>query len=328
MADPAILLAGADSLSGREFRDAFRQSGLKNSVIPVGTASGVSALLAVGDSGDDVELVAHLDAELAANAAVLVVAASSEELMQLLEQLEIQIPIIDLSGSLRGRPGARLRDPEFEAKVPKSAVHSVPHPASFMLAHLLAAAQEISPVLRAVATILEPASQSGSAAISELQQQAISLLTFKKLPQEIFDAQLAFNMLARTGAESKVAIVQRQALIAQETTSLLALHGEKIPTPSVRLLQAPVFHSYGLSLWLELGKRIPLDQFSARIVRPGIDVYPDDPPANISVAGQAEISVGAIEADPANGSAFWLWAAMDNIRQPASLAIELLREML
>ena len=42
-----------------------------------------------------------------------------------------------------------------------------------------------------------------------------------------------------------------------------------------------------------------------------------EPPNNVGVAGQSGIAVGAIAPDRNSASAFWVWAAVDNLRLAA-----------
>ena len=86
--------------------------------------------------------------------------------------------------------------------------------------------------------------------MEELQQQTVSLLSFKGQPKEIFDAQLAFNLLARYGEEAPVALDDSETRIERHLATLLALSGGGV-LPSLRLIQAPVFHGYSISLWVE-----------------------------------------------------------------------------
>ena len=58
------------------------------------------------------------------------------------------------------------------------------------------------PIRRSVVQIFAPASEYGVAGVEELQQQVAALLSFKKLPKAVFDAQLGFNLLARYGEEA------------------------------------------------------------------------------------------------------------------------------
>ncbi len=54
--------------------------------------------------------------------------------------------------------------------------------------------------------IFEPASERGTPGVEELQQQTVSLLSFKSMPKKIFDQQLSFNMLARYGEDAPVSL--------------------------------------------------------------------------------------------------------------------------
>ena len=54
-----------------------------------------------------------------------------------------------------------------------------------------------------MATIFEPASEHGQRGMDELHQQTVNLLSFQPLPKDVFDAQVAFNMVARYGQKSQ-----------------------------------------------------------------------------------------------------------------------------
>jgi hypothetical protein len=45
-----------------------------------------------------------------------------------------------------------------------------------------------------------------------------------------------------------------------------------------------------------------------------------EPPNNVGIAGQSGVAIGAILPDRNNGSTFWLWAAVDNLRLAAETA--------
>ena len=49
--------------------------------------------------------------------------------------------------------------------------------------------------------MFEPASEHGQRGMDELHQQTVNLLSFQPLPKDVFDAQVAFNMVARVRAE-------------------------------------------------------------------------------------------------------------------------------
>ena len=67
------------------------------------------------------------------------------------------------------------------------------------------------------ATLLLPASEFGRAGMDELHQQTVSLLSFQPVPQETFEAQLAFNVLAAFGLRRRSAW-QRSAPLCWRST--------------------------------------------------------------------------------------------------------------
>ena len=78
----------------------------------------------------------------------------------------------------------------------------VAHPAATVLALLALRAQKFAKVERIIATVLEPASEYGQKGMDELHEQTVNLLSFQNLPKNVFDVQVAFNMVARYGPQS------------------------------------------------------------------------------------------------------------------------------
>src|SRR5690349_19667882 len=109
--------------------------------------------------------------------------------------------IIDLSYGLEGERGATVRSPWLERETNRSRAPElqpapvvIAHPAAQVLAMLLLRAHKLAPVSRAVATLFEPASEHGRRGMDELHEQTVSLLSFRDLPKNVFDTQIAFNM--------------------------------------------------------------------------------------------------------------------------------------
>src|ERR1700674_3349657 len=112
--------------------------------------------------------------------------------------------IVDLSFALEDEAEAVVRSPWIERQLgqtltlelqPGPAV--VAHPAAIVIALLLLRAQKAGPVARVVATVFEPASQHGQKGMDELHEQTGNLLSFQQLPKNVFDTQVAFNMVTR-----------------------------------------------------------------------------------------------------------------------------------
>ena len=104
-----------------------------------------------------------------------------------------------------------------------------------------------------VATVFEPASENGQKGMDELHEQTVNLLSFQELPKNVFDIQVAFNMVARYGQRSG-------SLEAVENREALPAHCQRRSRPSLQVLQAPVFHGHGFSVYLEMEK-VAIEQF-------------------------------------------------------------------
>jgi aspartate-semialdehyde dehydrogenase len=99
---------------------------------------------------------------------------------------------------------------------------------------------------------------------------------------------------------------------------------------SVRLIQAPVFHGYTFSLWIEFEARPGCAELEQALASAQVDVRGNDvePPSNVGVAGQSGVTVGMIDHDRNHPRGVWLFAAADNYQIAADNAIALARSIL
>jgi aspartate-semialdehyde dehydrogenase len=196
------------------------------------------------------------------------------------------------------------------------------HPAATVLALLALRCQKTAKagkIERMVATVFEPASESGQKGMDELHEQTVNLLSFQELPKSVYDIQVAFNMVARYG--------QRSELALEEVSQRIREHYRRIARgaaePALQVLQAPVFHGHGFSIYLEMEKAVAIADFSQALAGEHVVVSgsPEDTPTNVSAAGQEDILVTlTIDANHKNG--VWLWATADNLRVAALTAVE------
>jgi aspartate-semialdehyde dehydrogenase len=167
--------------------------------------------------------------------------------------------------------------------------------------------------------------------VEELQGQTVSLLSFKKLPHAVFDTQLSFSMLAKYGEGAKVALEETELRIERHLASLLALPGagEGVPMPSLRLIQAPVFHGYSFGAWVEFESDPNLETLENGLVTGSIEVRGSEfeAPTNVGQAGQSGIAVGAISPDRNRPEACWFWLAADNLRLTAENGVAVARQL-
>jgi aspartate-semialdehyde dehydrogenase len=240
--------------------------------------------------------------------------------------------IIDLSASLENEPGASVRSLWIErerGQLPTPELQPGPcvaaHPIAVTLALILLRATKAGAIRRAVATVFEPASEHGQRGMDELHQQTVNLLSFQPLPKDVYDAQLAFNMLARYGQKSQPALDSVEARISRHYQKIA---GDGAPLPSVLLLQAPIFHGHALAVFLEMASPVDVETLSRalagdHIAIPGAD---EDSPSNVSAAGQPDIQL-SLKIDSVQPNGVWLWAATDNLRISALTAVECAESM-
>ena len=114
---------------------------------------------------------------------------------------------------------------------------------------LLLRASKAGAIRSAVATVFEPASERGQKGMDELHQQTVNLLSFQSLPKDVFDTQVAFNMVARYGQKSQLSLDSLEARVRRHYQKIA---GADAPRPAVMLLQPPVFHGHALGIFLEM----------------------------------------------------------------------------
>lgn len=234
--------------------------------------------------------------------------------------------IVDLSYALENEPGAALRAPWVEHELGQAAAPElqpgpavVAHPAAIALGLLLVRLNAAVKIQRAVATVFEPVSERGQGGMDELHEQTVNLLSFQELPKKIYDAQVAFNMVARYGGHSGSSLETVQKRIADHYRRIV---GDRVPVPSLAVLQAPTFHSYAVSINVEFENAASVEKMAKQLAGEHVSVLPaDESPTNVSAAGQGEILV-SVSQDDANERGLWLWAALDNLRVAAVTAVE------
>jgi aspartate-semialdehyde dehydrogenase len=240
--------------------------------------------------------------------------------------------MIDLSAALENEAGSSVRSLWVErerGQVAPPELQPGPcvtaHPVAVILALLLLRASNAAAIRRVAATVFEPASEHGQRGMDELHQQTVNLLSFQPLPKDVFDAQVAFNMVARYGQKSQPTLDSVEARILRHYRKIT---GDGAPQPSLMLLQAPVFHSHALAVFLELESPADVPALSKvlagdHVAIPGPE---EDSPSNVSSAGQANILLW-LKKDPTQANGVWLWAAADNLRISALTAVECAESM-
>lgn len=323
-----IAIVGGETLLGRELREVLKEAGL-DSRIRLISGGDVEGRAITEEEGEAV-LLEVLDLDTLTGSGAVLLAGTEASSRKALEFLKNgKTPLIDLTGALEESPRARLRAPVLEPaghKTTPGAIHVVAQPAAIALGLFLTRLHAAEPLRRVVTLILEPVSERGKPGLDELHHQTIKLLSFQALDKKVFDTQVSFNLVPEYGEDAPKQLASVEQRVEKNLASLLALH-PSAPMPSLRVVQAPVFHGYSFSVWAEFAQTPNLKKLAAALKGPGMDVRAsgEEAPSNVGTAGQGGISIGSLLADPNEPRAAWFWVVCDNLRIVAENALEVLR---
>jgi aspartate-semialdehyde dehydrogenase len=320
-----VAIVGAASLKGKEVAEVLRERNFP--AVDVRLLDDDESLGRLEAVGDEMNFIQSLRSEQFERVDFAFFASESRSTRTNWKAArDLGNTIVDLSYVLEDEPGASIRSPWIERQTghpiapelqPGPVV--VAHPAATVLAMLALRSAKAGKVERMIATVYEPASENGQKGMDELHEQTVNLLSFQELPKNVFDIQVAFNMVARYGQKSHLAL--------EAVSQRIRKHYQQIAhdavEPSFQILQAPVFHGHGFSVYLEMEKPISLADFSQVLMGEHVVVNgnPEDAPTNVSAAGQGDILVSVTrDANQKNG--VWLWATTDNLRVAALTAVE------
>jgi aspartate-semialdehyde dehydrogenase len=244
--------------------------------------------------------------------------------------------VIDLTGELAGEAGAQPWIPRLDAVLPlperangkewSGRIFLAPS-APAIVACSLSAAVAPCGARRVAMVFFSPASERGKEGVEELSQQTVKLLSLQAIPQEVFDSQVAFNLLDRWGAGSAERLADVRGGIAREVREYL---GGRVPIPALSLIQVPVFYGHAFAAFAEFERAPDLAAVGAQLEAAGFQTAAgDDPgPSNVSVAGETRAVLSAAAADGGVEHGYWFWGAADNHRLPASNALQIAEKIL
>jgi aspartate-semialdehyde dehydrogenase len=326
-------IVGAATLKGKEVAEMLNERNFP--AVDVRLLDDDESIGQLEAAGDEINFIQSVRAELFTNVDFTFFAADAECTRNNWKRArDAGSAIIDLSGALEDEPGANVRSlwverergemwqPELQ---PAPCV--VPHPAAVTLALLMLRAQKAGVIRSAVATVFEPASEQGQKGMDELHQQTVNLLSFQPLPKDLFDEQVAFNMLARYGQKSRLSLESLETRVRRHYQKIA---GVAAPEPALMLLQPPVFHGHALAIFLEMGQVVDQELLSQALAGDHVSLAnaeDDSQPSNVNSAGQANILV-SLKPDAARPNGVWLWAAADNLRIAAMTAVECAESMI
>jgi aspartate-semialdehyde dehydrogenase len=265
----------------------------------------------------------------------LVFLATEPETSRPLRQKALQgrFRAIDLHDTYNADPDvpllvAGVNDGLLEKTLP--AFIATPHPAAVVLAHFFHRLIPAFGVARAVSFVLQPVSAFDDAGIQELASQSVALLSGASPKKKVFGEQIAFNILSHTEKANEEGICATEPRIVAEVRRVV---GRPDLSLVLSIIQAPVFHTYSLMTYLELGAEaspgVLADTLAASPVFKVAKNFEVCTASAITVSGKDEIFVGRIKGEAENSRAFWVWLVADNLTRGSALnAYELARKIL
>lgn len=320
-------LIGAETLLGRELEEVLKRE------IPelIFMTFAANAEGTFGKHEGEAVYVQALEPKQIEDFAVVLLAGTAEgaqKAYELVKAAKRKPLIIDCTGALESSAEARIIAPLLNEEPGHEWLIVLPHPAATAIALMLTRLARRSGLKQTIVHVFEPASERGKKGVSELHQQTTNLLVFKPLEKQVFDAQLSFNLLSRYGEDAPEKLAGIEGKIERHTATLIGRQSDNfIPMPSLRLIQAPVFHGYSMSLWVEFASEVTGDAVEQALASAQIEVRStgDEPPDSVGVASQSGIIAGDIRIDRNNARAVWIWAVADNLRVTADAAANFIK---
>lgn len=321
-----VAIVGAGSLKGKEVAEVLEQRNFPSSEIKL--LDDDEALGQLEALKDEITFIQSIRSEQFEHIDFTFFASDAECTRKNWRQvLKAGSAIVDLSYALEDENDATLRAPWVERQLGRSitpelqpAPVATAHPIATVLALLLLRLNAAVPVRRAVATVLEPASEHGQKGMDELHEQTVNLLSFQQLPKNVFDVQVAFNLVSRYGENSPSMLSSVAERVVKHFRNITA---GQAPIPSMQILQAPVFHASAVSLNVQLERAADLSQISHALAGEHVSLISttEEAPSNVNAAGQGDILV-SVTPDTSDANSLWIWATADNLRVVAATAVE------
>lgn len=330
-----IAIVGAASLCGKEINEVLGESVFAaSSFLLMDDEESLGQLESVAD---EVTFIQRIDPGSFANVDfTFFTGAPDITLKHWHSALTAGSSILDLSSALEHEAGVLVRAPWVGDEIRSAALPESPdlktpaivpaHPAAAALALIMLRLKTLAAIGSASATVLEPASEFGRAAMDELHQQTVSLLSFQSLPRSVYDTQVAFNATPVFGESAKVNLAEMEARIRRHYA---LLSSGRLPQLGIQLIHVPVFHGHGISLAVDFERPVTVEQIEAALGGEHISValLDADAPSNLNTAGQGDIQVRVRAEGTGQVRQCWIWAAFDNLKLAALNAVACAQEL-
>lgn len=324
-----IVIAGASSLLGAELKSLLEESrfaGRDLSLVDEEIAAGT-----LTEAGGEAAVIQPVEEGTFSRARIIFFTGSPEFTSSNFQAArDTGAVIIDLSSHSTTHGDSFIWFSRIEQLRPQSLpsqahLATIPSAATEAVVRLTLSLKQLD-LRDLTAVVFQPVSAAGKAGVEELETQTGQLLSFQAPGKQVFDTQVAFNMLDRFGSGSRIDL-RRRALSDLQNQIYAVLRDHTI-LPAVQLIHAPVFYGMTFTACAVLDPSADLARVRDACQRAGFCiVHAPETPSNITVAGESMISLAEPEPNREKEGAWWFWGAADNIRLPAWNAVKLAEKL-
>ncbi|MBS3818492.1 hypothetical protein KGY73_03195 [bacterium] len=195
-----------------------------------------------------------------------------------------------------------------------------PHPVTIILSHVFKLFEGHLSVKKALAFVLQPVSAFEESGIEELADQSFSTLGSTSLSKNVFQTQIAFNVLSQTEKLDEKGFSSSENQVMEEIKRVFRRQDYPL---SLSFVQAPVFHSYSIMAYVELKEKAGMKDLEKKFRNSPYFKFlppnPSCPASSVSVAGKDEVFIGQIKKEEKFPNSFWIWIVADNLTRGSTL---------
>ena len=169
-------------------------------------------------------------------------------------------------------------------------------------------------------------SGAGMKAMDELYNNTKSKYSYQQMPHQVFEKEIAFNIIPKIGAFDRDGYTDEEVKIVQEVHKIMA---RPIPT-TVTSVRVPVFIGHAISINVEFNGSMSAEDARAILSEADGIILDEknDYTTPMEVVGADEVFVSRVRNDASRPNTINMWIVTDNLRKGAALNSVQVAEML
>lgn len=191
-----------------------------------------------------------------------------------------------------------------------------PHSITISLCTILHLLKRAFGIQYSVCTVFQPVSEYGEEGMDEFFNQTISVLNFKRAEGKIFTKQVAFNLIPRVKKPYAKRYIDYESILINE---IRAVMGREFPPLTLSMIQAPIFHSHAISMFVVLHSEPTAEEVESQLKTCTALFHDPLSPTPVETAGSDIINLGRVRRDKQIDRGYWLWMVTDNLRWGCAL---------